>query len=136
MQLFLTICTLVTIYFADEVPLTAVDQPPRLSDSAPLLNGNEQNCPDILKPELNSLNGSNVEYGYQENMNLKDSKSKIKENHSEGYYDGPATVVVKLLTSLRHLPPAMHSVLLVMALSWVRTTVLNYNLVSAMMFFS
>ncbi|XP_023520475.1 sucrose transport protein SUC3-like [Cucurbita pepo subsp. pepo] len=117
--LFLTICTLVTIYFADEVPLTAVDQPPRLSDSAPLLNGNEQNCPDILKPELNSLNGSNVEYGYQENMNLKDSKSKIKENHSEGYYDGPATVVVKLLTSLRHLPPAMHSVLLVMALSWL-----------------
>ncbi|XP_022999310.1 sucrose transport protein SUC3-like [Cucurbita maxima] len=117
--LFLTICTLVTIYFADEVPLTAVDQPPRLSDSAPLLNGNEQNCPDILKPELNSLNGSNVEYGYQENMNLKDSKSKIEENHSEGYYDGPATVVVKLLTSLRHLPPAMHSVLLVMALSWL-----------------
>lgn len=119
MQLFLTICTLVTLYFADEVPLTAVDQAPRLSDSAPLLNGNEQNSPDILNPELNSLNGINVDYGFQENMNLKNSKPKIEENHSEGYYDGPATVVVKLLTSLRHLPPAMHSVLLVMALSWV-----------------
>lgn len=117
--LFLTICTLVTIYFADEVPLTAVDQPPRLSDSAPLLNGNEQNSPNILKPELNSRNGSSVDYGYQENINLKNSKPISEENHSEGYYDGPATVVVKLLTSLRHLPPAMHSVLLVMALSWL-----------------
>ncbi|XP_038890749.1 sucrose transport protein SUC3 isoform X2 [Benincasa hispida] len=117
--LFLTICTLVTIYFADEVPLTAVDQPPRLSDSAPLLNGNEQNSSNILKPELNSLNGSNADYGYQENIHLKNSKSKSEESHNEGYYDGPATVVVKLLTSLRHLPPAMHSVLLVMALSWL-----------------
>lgn len=125
MQLFLTICTLVTIYFADEVPLTAVDQPPRLSDSAPLLNGNEQNSPNILKPELNSRNGSSVDYGYQENINLKNSKPISEENHSEGYYDGPATVVVKLLTSLRHLPPAMHSVLLVMALSWVGSTFLN-----------
>ncbi|TYJ96035.1 sucrose transport protein SUC3 [Cucumis melo var. makuwa] len=117
--LFLTICTLVTIYFADEVPLTAVDQPPRLSDSAPLLNGNEQNSLDILKPELNGLNGSNVDYGHRENSNLKNSKAESEENHNEGYYDGPATVLVKLLTSLRHLPPAMHSVLLVMALSWL-----------------
>lgn len=125
MQLFLTICTLVTIYFADEVPLTAVDQPPRLSDSAPLLNGSEQNSPDILKPELNGLNGSSVDYGHHENINLKNSKAESEENQSEGYYDGPATVIVKLLTSLRHLPPAMHSVLLVMALSWVGSSSLN-----------
>ncbi|XP_022951942.1 sucrose transport protein SUC3 isoform X1 [Cucurbita moschata] len=116
---FLTICTLVTIYFAHEVPLTAVDQLPRLSDSAPLLNGNEQSSPSTVKSELNSPNGSNDNYGYQKDVNLEISKSIIEENHSESYYDGPATVVVKLLTSLRHLPPAMHSVLLVMALSWL-----------------
>ncbi|KAG6585861.1 Sucrose transport protein SUC3, partial [Cucurbita argyrosperma subsp. sororia] len=89
------------------------------SYSAPLLNGNEQSSPSTVKSELNSPNGSNDNYGYQKDVNLEISKSIIEENHSESYYDGPATVVVKLLTSLRHLPPAMHSVLLVMALSWL-----------------
>ncbi|CDY36888.1 BnaC08g09590D [Brassica napus] len=62
---FLTICTLVTIYFAKEIPLSN------------------------------------------------------NEHQDETFIDGPGSVLVNLLTSLRHLPPAMHSVLIVMALTWL-----------------
>lgn len=41
------------------------------------------------------------------------------DDQEETFIDGPGSVLVNLLTSLRHLPPAMHSVLIVMALTWV-----------------
>lgn len=40
-------------------------------------------------------------------------------NDEDTFSDSPGAVLVNLLTSLRHLPPAMHSVLVVMALTWV-----------------
>ena len=43
------------------------------------------------------------------------------EHQDETYIDSPGSVLVNLLTSLRQLPPDMHSVLIVMALTWVST---------------
>ncbi|KAK4777876.1 hypothetical protein SAY87_018063 [Trapa incisa] len=45
--------------------------------------------------------------------------SQVNDAHSEILGDGPGAVMVKLLTNLRHLPPSVHSVLIVMALTWV-----------------
>jgi solute carrier family 45 protein 1/2/4 len=41
------------------------------------------------------------------------------QDQHESFNDGPGAVLVNLLTSMRHLPPAMNYVLLVMALSWL-----------------
>lgn len=46
-------------------------------------------------------------------------EQKHQENNHDIFSDSPGAVLVNLLTSLRHLPPAMHSVLVVMALTWV-----------------
>uniref|UniRef100_A0A6N2NDU5 Uncharacterized protein n=1 Tax=Salix viminalis TaxID=40686 RepID=A0A6N2NDU5_SALVM len=50
-------------------------------------------------------------------MNVKHANSVRDQN--ENFSDGPGAVLVNLLTSLRHLPPGMHSVLVVMALTWL-----------------
>ncbi|KAL5759564.1 hypothetical protein ACOSQ2_018402 [Xanthoceras sorbifolium] len=120
---FLTFCTLVTLYFADEVPLT-VNQPNHLSDSSPLLDDHQQNGLVYSKsshdmPVVASASGNNSESDYERDVNLKQVNTKVEENQNESFNDGPGAVLVNLLTSLRHLPPAMHSVLLVMALSWL-----------------
>ncbi|KAL5553885.1 hypothetical protein UlMin_041286 [Ulmus minor] len=120
---FLILCTLVTIYFADEVPLAAKESH-RLSDSAPLLEEAQQNGldPSKLKPDMlvrDETNGKNTERDYEGDENSKHVNSKIEEDQNNGFSDGPGAVLVNLLTSLRHLPPAMHSVLIVMALSWL-----------------
>jgi len=39
--------------------------------------------------------------------------------HGGVFKDGLGAVLVNILTSMRHLPPGMHSVLVVMALTWV-----------------
>lgn len=102
--LFLTFCTLVTLYFAKEVPLAPKHK--RLSDSAPLLNNNPQQ------------NGA-------ENSESKSVDQKIgqtpenDEDQVESFNNSPGAVLVNLLTSLRHLPVGMHSVLIVMALTWL-----------------
>ncbi|XP_059445037.1 sucrose transport protein SUC3 [Corylus avellana] len=120
---FLTLCTLVTLYFAKEVPLT-VNQPQRLSDSAPLLNDTQQNGfehsnskPDM--PIAESAKGNNTAAVYERDVNLTEANSKAEDHQNETFSDGPGAVLVNLLTSLRHLQPAMHSVLIVMALSWL-----------------
>lgn len=121
---FLAFCTLVTLYFAKEVPLT-VKEPHHLSDSAPLLKDQQQNGIDLskLKPELPALDdasGKNPMGGYDSDANLKHANSQVEDDQSNDFNnDGPGAVIVNLLTSLRHLPPAMHSVLIVMALSWL-----------------
>ncbi|PON40204.1 Sucrose/H+ symporter [Parasponia andersonii] len=120
---FLTLCTLITIYFAEEVPLT-VKEPHRLSDAAPLLEDQQQNGLELsrLKPGVPTMDGSNGKStmgSHDNNANLKREKSKADEDQNSGLSDGPGAVLVNLLTSLRHLPPAMHSVLIVMALSWL-----------------
>uniref|UniRef100_A0A1J3IYM4 Sucrose transport protein SUC3 n=1 Tax=Noccaea caerulescens TaxID=107243 RepID=A0A1J3IYM4_NOCCA len=113
---FLTICTLVTINFAKEIPLGR-NNPTRILDAAPLLNELQPNGLEHSEP--NHANGNGIEYERVErNMNGQLTTSE-NENQDETFIDGPASVLVNLLTSLRHLPPAMHSVLIVMALTWL-----------------
>lgn len=117
---FLTLCTLVTLYFADEVPLVK-NQPQRLSDSAPLLddNGLELSKSKSDMPVLSNSNGDNINKSTEPNVNRKHAISNSNDDQNESFGDGPGAVLVNLLTSLRHLPPGMHSVLLVMALTWM-----------------
>ncbi|RDX92622.1 Sucrose transport protein SUC3, partial [Mucuna pruriens] len=119
---FLTLCTLVTLYFADEVPLTTASQHHRLSDSAPLLDEQQQNGVEFSKSKTLSVvdesNGKRTEDHIEKDVELKHENFKAGEDHTENLMDGPGAVLVNLLTSLRHLPPAMHSVLVVMALTW------------------
>nr|QBA82076.1 sucrose transporter [Paeonia lactiflora] len=120
---FLTFCTLVTLYFAKEVPLT-VNQPHRSSDSAPLLNDPQQIGFDVSKsrsdtPIVGHVTKSETESGYEMDKNIKSPNQIVEEDESGSYNDGPGAVLVNLLTSVRHLPPAMHSVLIVSALSWL-----------------
>lgn len=122
--LFLTLCTVVTIYFAKEVPITSPEQPNRLSDSAPLLVDPAQDGIELSKLRHETLvvansNMNNAENRYEQDTSPKHINSKVVDNEKEIYSDGPGAVMVNLLTSLRHLPPAMHSVLIVSALSWL-----------------
>ncbi|XP_054824556.1 sucrose transport protein SUC3 [Prosopis cineraria] len=119
---FLTFCTLVTLYFADEVPLT-VSQRHHLSDSAPLLDDQQQIGFEFSKskpaiPVMDDINGKATEDNSERNVNIKNEKLKAGE-HNENIMDGPGAVLVNFLTSIRHLPPAMHSVLIVMTLTWM-----------------
>uniref|UniRef100_A0A6N2M627 Sucrose transporter n=1 Tax=Salix viminalis TaxID=40686 RepID=A0A6N2M627_SALVM len=118
---FLTFCTLVTLYFADEIPLNVIESR-HLSDSAPLLNDPLQNSLELSKSEFHAPGLDNV----SGNSTNNDSELSLNSNHAnsaggqnETFNDGPGAVLVNLLTSLRHLPPGMHSVLLVMALTWL-----------------
>ncbi|CAO2829040.1 unnamed protein product [Amaranthus hypochondriacus] len=105
---FLTLCTLVTLYFAKEVPLEACPSQ-RLSDSAPLLHDRQNMSMDT--PKVKAHDSTSLSY------NEDDKRNEI--HHDGNFNEGPGDVMVKLLTSIRHLPPAMHSVLLVTALTWV-----------------
>lgn len=118
-QVFLTLCTLVTLYFAREVPLITSESH-RLSDSAPLLDDTQQNGLELSKSKSDNSNG-NINKGIEQNVNPKHGIANANsiEDQNESLGDGPGAVLVNLLTSLRHLPPGMHSVLVVMALTWV-----------------
>ncbi|XP_050236961.1 sucrose transport protein SUC3 isoform X2 [Mercurialis annua] len=118
---FLTLCTLVTLYFADEVPLP-LDQHRHFLDSAPLLDdpqhiGLELSNSKSDMPVFSNTNGNSSTMGIEQDVNSKHANSFEDQNVSLG--DGPGAVLVNLLTSLRHLPPGMHSVLVVMALTWL-----------------
>ncbi|GLT36949.1 hypothetical protein SLA2020_112940 [Shorea laevis] len=120
---FLTLCTLVTIYFAKEIPLSACEQPNHLSDSAPLLDDLTQTGLELSKlehdiPVVASANMSSSENGYEQDKTPKHLYSKAVNDQNENFSDRPGAVLVNLLTSLRQLSPAMHSVLIVSALSW------------------
>lgn len=120
---FLTLCTLVTLYFANEVPLSPM-QNNRLSDSAPLLDSPRNIGFDLSqsKRELQSVNGvANNESGMGRvsDNSLKNEEQRPEQDQGDSFTDSPGAVLVNLLTSLRHLPPAMHSVLIVMALTWL-----------------
>lgn len=134
-QVFLLFCTLVTICFAKEVPLSVpVNQPAHLSDSAPLLDVSNQNGfqHPKSKAEVSVVNGNrnHTENGSERVSKSEHAKRKDTNVQHEVFSDGPGTVLVKLLTSLRHLPSGMHSVLTVMALSWVSLNVLFFTLLS------
>ena len=116
MQVFLLFCTLVTIHFAKEVPLVAY-QPMRVSDSAPLLEEHSKSLSD--RPVIDNANKTRAANGHERDRNVKHPIPNVEEVQSGGFQDGPGAVLVNLLTSFWHLPSAMHSVLIVMALTWV-----------------
>ncbi|CAN0923706.1 Sucrose transport protein SUC3 [Linum grandiflorum] len=118
---FLTFCTLVTLYFADEIPLSG-NQPHKSSDSAPLLRSGKQNGIELSKFDSHDQHIANpsangTQNGY-EKLHVHNHANPVDDS-SESLDDGPGAVMVKLLTSLRHLPPGMHAVLVVMALTWL-----------------
>ncbi|KAG1361226.1 sucrose transport protein SUT4 [Cocos nucifera] len=117
---FLMFCMLVTLYFAKEVPLEArPDQ--HLSDSSPLLNNSQQRAHVLSQANLgqhDSGQGSET-LGRANSDGHLDFNSDVNRDQIEAFSNGPGAVLVNILTSLRHLPPGMHSVLLVMALTWV-----------------
>jgi len=123
-------CMAVTLYFAKEVPLEA-KAAQHLSDSAPLLKDSRQPGRGLSQTTLGKLeNGRDVEIevtGKANSDRPSGFDSNIKHDKTEAF-DGPSAVLVNLLTSLRHLPPGMHSVLLVMALTWVCNTDFPHDL--------
>uniref|UniRef100_A0A7N1A7F0 Sucrose transporter n=1 Tax=Kalanchoe fedtschenkoi TaxID=63787 RepID=A0A7N1A7F0_KALFE len=119
---FLTFCTLVTVYFAREVPLLE-NQPQHLSDSAPLLHDPHQVDSDNSRVKHHTHDGHGnimkTKKDCEMDNNNMNHQNSVGEDPSNVYHDGPGAVLVNLLTTVRHLPPAMHSVLIVMALSWL-----------------
>lgn len=118
---FLTLCTLVTLYFAKEVPLTRIQQH-HLSDSAPLLDDNQINGSDLSKTKMDTESNHHTLENKSGRLRTMDNGGEQKDqntNDEDTFSDSPGAVLVNLLTSLRHLPPAMHSVLVVMALTWL-----------------
>ncbi|KAG6426293.1 hypothetical protein SASPL_110515 [Salvia splendens] len=116
---FLSLCTLVTLFFAKEVPLAHTQH--RLSDSAPLLDDHQINGSDLSKSKIDSESSHHtLENKSERHYTTGDAGEQKDQNSSEDTFnDSPGAVLVNLLTSLRHLPPAMHSVLVVMALTWL-----------------
>ncbi|KAG8475659.1 hypothetical protein CXB51_032596 [Gossypium anomalum] len=122
---FLFFCTLVTICFAKEVPLSVpANQPAHVSDSASLLDDSNQH--GFQHPKSKSevsvvvnANRNHTENGYERVSKSEHAKKKDTNVQDEVFSDGPGAVLVKLWTSLRHLPSGMRSVLIVMGLSWL-----------------
>ncbi|KAL4569550.1 hypothetical protein LXL04_025190 [Taraxacum kok-saghyz] len=122
---FLTFCTMVTLYFAKEVPL-APKQHLRLSDAVPLVDDSQhRNSPGLdhteSKPRKNAVDhkvGNMPESVFELDSSDRNAESAVKDQ-VETFSDSPGAVLVNLLTSLRHLPLGMHSVLIVMALTWL-----------------
>ncbi|KVH96119.1 Major facilitator superfamily domain, general substrate transporter [Cynara cardunculus var. scolymus] len=128
--LFLTFCTMVTLYFAKEVPLVP-KQHLRLSDAAPLLGGTQQHVLDHSesKPRKNAVDhkvGVMSESVFEMDNSVRNEDLILKEEQVESFSESPGAVLVNLLTSLRHLPVGMHSVLAVMALTWVSSMDLSW----------
>lgn len=126
---FLSICTAVTLYFAPEISLSP-QSTQQAGDMAPLLHIQANESRDSKSCESRDSNSCNMKSegiyteGYNaqshiSNASISVQSPKMQEDQHESFNDGPGAVLVNLLTSMRHLPPAMNSVLLVMALSWL-----------------
>lgn len=112
-----------TLYFAKEIPL-APKQHHRLLDSAPLLDDPRQDGIDnseskVLRNLVDHKVGKSVEGTFEMNRGTATVNTNAEEDGVETFNNSPGAVLVNLLTSLRHLPVGMHSVLIVMALTWV-----------------
>ncbi|KAJ0825693.1 putative MFS transporter superfamily [Helianthus annuus] len=122
---FLTFCTMVTLYFAKEVPL-APKQQMRLPDVDPLLedpqaqlHGHDHTESKPWKNAADHKAGNRLENVFEIDTGGRKADSTVNEDQVESFSDSPSAVLVNLLTSLRHLPLGMHSVLTVMALTWL-----------------
>nr|XP_043606454.1 sucrose transport protein SUC3 isoform X2 [Erigeron canadensis] len=123
--LFLTFCTTMTLYFAKEVPLPP-KQHLRLSNVTPLMEDSQaqQHSPDHTesKPHKSAVDhkvGNMPESVFELDSTKRSADPTAKDDQVESFSDSPGAVLVNLLTSLRHLPVGMHSVLIVMALTWL-----------------
>lgn len=96
-------------------------QPHRLADSAPLLDDRQINGSDLSKVKIDAESNHYAFENKSERHYTLDNgeEQKNQKNNDDTFSDSPGAVLVNLLTSLRHLPPGMHSVLVVMALTWV-----------------
>lgn len=110
----------VTLYFAEEIPLEPKDAQ-GLSDSAPLLNGSRDDAHASNEPNNERFPNGHVDGIHVSANNNTEEFTNANSNTDNGgvFNDGPGAVLVNILTSMRHLPPGMHSVLVVMALTWV-----------------
>ncbi|MFS8031729.1 hypothetical protein Hanom_Chr17g01549351 [Helianthus anomalus] len=122
---FLTFCTMVTLYFAKEVPL-APNQHIRLPDVDPLLedpqaqlHGHDHTESKPWRNAADHKAGNRLENVFEIDTSERKADSAVNEDQVESFSDSPSAVLVNLLTSLRHLPLGMHSVLTVMALTWL-----------------
>ncbi|KAM0041306.1 hypothetical protein Hdeb2414_s0011g00364811 [Helianthus debilis subsp. tardiflorus] len=104
-RIFLSLCTSVTLYFAKEVSLAPKQHHRSLLGSSPLLD------------EVGELKGKT---GLERDTPTEHATTNVMdaEDGVETFNESPGSVLVNLLTSLRHLPNGMHSVLIVMALTW------------------
>ncbi|KAK3155719.1 hypothetical protein QOZ80_2BG0206710 [Eleusine coracana subsp. coracana] len=120
---FLLFCMSVTLYFAEEIPLEPKDDAQGVPDSAPLLNGSRDDGCASHEPSDGRLpnghaDGNNVSAN-SDAEDLRNTNSNSNRDNGEVFNDGPGAVLVNILTSMRHLPLGMHSVLIVMALTWL-----------------
>ncbi|AQK76395.1 sucrose transporter2 [Zea mays] len=117
---FLLLCMSVTLYFAEESPLDPKDTQ-GLSDSAPLLNGSRDAAHASNEPNNERFPNGHVGLNNVSANNNTEEFTNVNSNTEKGgvFNDGPGAVLVNILTRMRHLPPGMHSVLLVMALTWL-----------------
>nr|ALS46593.1 SUT2-h1 [Saccharum spontaneum] len=117
---FLLFCMSVTLYFAEEIPLEPKDAQ-GLSDSAPLLNGSRDDAHASNEPNNERFPNGHVDGNNVSANNNTEEFTNANSNTDNGgvFNDGPGAVLVNILTSMRHLPPGMHSVLVVMALTWL-----------------
>lgn len=116
---------MVTLFFAKEVPL-APKQHSRLSDVDPLLEDSQAQKHGldhtVSKSQKNSVDhkaGNRLENAFEIETSERKPNSTVDVDQVESFSNSPSAVLVNLLTSLRHLPLGMHSVLIVMALTWV-----------------
>ncbi|VAI63568.1 unnamed protein product [Triticum turgidum subsp. durum] len=115
---FLLFCMAVTLYFAEEIPLEPKDAQ-QLSDSAPLLNGSRDDHDASSEQTNGGLSNGHADANHVSANSSADAGSNSNKDDVEAFNDGPGAVLVNILTSMRHLPPGMYSVLLVMALTWL-----------------
>ena len=111
-QIFLSFCTLVTMFFAKEIPLLPPQAMP-LEDDSPLL----RNQPE-KSIELQGIRISD-ELGHLTDVDINGTVELSSGKESEVAVSGPGAALVNLLTNVRMLPSEMKSVLIVMALCWV-----------------
>ncbi|KAK1302160.1 Sucrose transport protein SUT4 [Acorus calamus] len=102
-----------------EVPLIAKPAP-ILSDSAPLLNG----APHSHLDPSSTTFGNPTLVGKTNSKDAFDHELIVKEEADEDFSNGVGSVLVNILTSMRHLPPVIHSVLLIMALTRFKKNIL------------
>ncbi|KAJ3672247.1 hypothetical protein LUZ60_006968 [Juncus effusus] len=124
---FLLFCMFVTLYFAKEIPLqpnsnsnsNSNNSNSNPSDSSPLLhNQNKQGVYDLYGEDDDDVTVTSPNGHHRQNDSNAES-ANVNGNKDDAFNDGPGAVLVNILTSLRHLPAGMHSVLLVMALTWL-----------------